>query len=98
MVGKEKSVLLSISVTSGTGTGTIPREWSLSRRFRVVPPSEAAVFTVTIKDLAGDKVWARSAWTGFLSEQQFFSLGIADTVVITSASEDGTYKVKFDLH
>lgn len=96
--GPQKSILLSISVSSGSGTGTVPSEWVLSRRIRVIPPSDGSVYSLNVKDGAGDSVWRRDSQQGFLSEEETLSLGICATVAISSASQDGTYKVRFDLH
>jgi hypothetical protein len=96
--GKEQSKRLAITVSSGTGTGTVTNQWDICRRWRLIPPSEAAVFTVTLKDADGHMVAKRTEKTGTLSEIDEISLGIVRTVEITSATVDGSYIVKFDMH
>lgn len=97
-VGKEQSKLLNISVSGATGTGTITNQWDIARRMRVIPTTENDTYDVAVKDADGDLIMQRTSQTGTLSELQEISLGIAKTVVISNASADGTYKIKFDLH
>ena len=97
-IGKEQVRRLDIAVSSGTGQGTITNQWDVARWIRVIPVGESDTFTVTIKDADGDIMMKRTSQEGTLSENLELSLGIVRTVLIESASQDGTYKVKFDLH
>lgn len=96
--GREESRKLNITVSSGTGTGTIANIWALAKRVRVVPPNETVTYNLAINDGEGDYIVYRTALTGTFSEEMHLSLGIAMTVVVSSASADGTFKVKFDMH
>lgn len=98
MPGKEQSRLLNITVSSGSGSGTITNQWDISRWIRVIPVAESDTFDVTVKDAAGDIIIKRTGQLGTLSENLEISLGIAKTVEIANAAQDGTYKVKLDLH
>lgn len=96
--GREKSIPLAITVSSGSGSGTITNSWDRTYWFRVVPPSESDTYNVTVKDGNGYIILSRTGQLGTLSEQIGFSLGIAKTIDIASASSDGTYRAIFDLH
>jgi hypothetical protein len=98
MIGREESRLLNVTVSSGAGSSNVDRIWAVCRRVRVIPPSEAATYTVTISDGGSDPIFKRTGQTGSLSEIQYLSLGICSSVAISSATADGTYKVKFDMH
>lgn len=98
MVGKEASRVLNITVSSGTGTGTLTPEWSLARWVRVIPVAESDTYDVTLKDGDGDIISKFTGQTGTFSYNAEMSLGILKTVLIESAAQDGTYKAKFDLH
>lgn len=97
-VGKEQSRRLNIVVSSGSGSGTIASQWDVCRWIRVIPVAESDTYTVIVKDADGDRIIERTGQTGTLSENLEISLGIAKTVEISSAAQDGTYKVKLDLH
>lgn len=96
--GKEQCIVLNVDVSSGSGSGTISKEWSIARRFRVVPPSETASYDVSVKDANATLILKRSSVVGTLSELQYLSLGIVSSVTIENGSVDGTYVVKFDMH
>lgn len=98
-MGREQSLTLLITVSSGSGTGTITNVWDTCKRFRVCPPSETNTYNVNIKDADGFLIWQTVATqTGTLAMHADLSLGIAKTVNITGASADGTYTVKLDMH
>lgn len=96
--GSQESRRLAITVSSGSGTGTLTPRWDLCRRLRVIPPSETVTYTVDIKDAEGHYIVLVTAQQGTLSMVQSLSLGIAATVNITSSDADGTFVVKFDMH
>lgn len=96
-VGKEQVKVLNIDVTSGDGAGTVTNHWDIARWIRVIPISETSIYDLTFKDGEGDLILMRSC-VGTFSEKVEYSMGILRTVLIENASEDGTYKVKFDLH
>ena len=96
--GREQSRLLNITVSSGTGTGAVVPIWARSRWVRVIPVGESDTYTVTFRDADGDIMAKRTSQEGTLSEMLDLSLGILSSVLIESAAQDGTYKVKFDLH
>jgi len=96
--GKEQVRKLSITISSGTGTGTLTSEWTLSRWIRVIPVAETDSFDVTLKDADGHIMMKRTGQIGTLSENLQFSLGILKTVLIENAGQDGTYVFKADLH
>lgn len=98
MPGKEQVKKLAITVSSGTGTGNLTPEWSVARWIRVIPVAETDTYTVTFKDGDGDIIAKRTAQEGTLSEMLELSLGILKSVVIESASQDGTYFLKLDCH
>jgi hypothetical protein len=96
--GREEVRPLSITVSSGSGTGTLTSIWAIARRVRIIPPSETTSYDVAIKDADGNLIINREAVVGTLSEIQELSLAIASTVTISNGSSDGTYKVRFDMH
>lgn len=98
MPGKEQSRVLLITVSSGSGSGTVTNTWDIAKWVRIIPPSESATYDVTFKDADGDIIAARTSQLGTLSEMLEISLGILRTVLISSSSEDGSFKAKFDLH
>lgn len=98
MIGKEQSKLLTITVTSGSGTGTITNQWDIARWVRIIPVAEGNTYDVAFKDADGDIIASRTGQSGTLSEMLSLSLGILKTVAITNASQDGTFKAKFDMH
>lgn len=96
--GKQQSRVLNITVSSASGSGAINGDWDICRRIRVVPVNETTSYDVSITDADGDKIFERLGMRGTLSEIQYLSMAIAATVSISNSSDDGTYKVKFDLH
>lgn len=96
--GPQKSLRLSIVVSSGAGTGTITNEWISARWVRVIPINETDTFDMTIKDGEGFLMLARTNLLGTFSEKCEMSLGIMRTIVIANAAVDGTYQVRFDTH
>lgn len=98
MTGKEASRKLSITISSGSGTGNISPEWAIARWVRVVPVAETDSFDVTIKDGDGLIIVKRTGQVGTLSEMLELSLGIAKTVLIQNTTQDGTYTFIADLH
>ena len=98
MPGKEQSLRLGITVSSGAGIGTLTSQWALARWIRIIPVAEGNTYTVTMKDADGDIIIQRTGQSGTLSENLKLSLGILKTIEIDSASQDGTYIAKFDMH
>lgn len=96
--GKEAVRVLSITVSSGTGTGSVQSQWDLARWVRVIPGAETTTFDVTFKDGDGDIIGKYTSQTGTFSMMMNISMGIVKTVLIENATADGTFKVKFDLH
>ena len=96
--GKEASRKLSITVSSGTGTGTITNDWTLTRWIRCKPVAETDSFDFTLKDADGVIIVKRTGQIGTLSENLEISLGIAKTVLIENAVQDGAYLFFADLH
>lgn len=97
-MGREASIRLNITVSSGTGTGTITNTWEKVNWLRVVPIAESDTFDVTIKDGDGYIMLKRTGQTGTFSEQVEMSLGIMKTILIENAAQDGTFVCKFDFH
>jgi len=96
--GREQSRSLNITVSSLTGTGTVTPIWAVARWVRVIPVAETDTYDVTFKDGDGDIMVYRTGQIGTLSENLDLSLGILKTVVIANATQDGTYKLKLDMH
>lgn len=101
-VGREQSILLNVTVSSGSGTGTFANMWAIARRIRIIPPSESTTYDCMIKDADGDLIFDStdgiSPTTGTLSMLNEMSLGIMKTISIVNASGDGTWKIKLDMH
>lgn len=96
--GREQSKRLSITVSSGTGTGTAAKDWTIAHWVRVIPVAESDTYDVTIKDSDGHIMVKRTGQLGTMSENLRLSLGIVGSVLIENAAQDGTYTVKFDCH
>lgn len=101
-VGKEQSKRLNITVSSGAGIGTLTNSWDLVRRVRVCPPDETVTYDCYIKDADGfiifDSTKTGDSLTGTLSMLNEISLGIAKTIEIENASQDGTFVSLLDMH
>lgn len=97
-MGREQSLRLNITVSSGSGTGNVTNTWDIVRWLRVIPVAEGDTYTVTVKDRDGLIMLKRISQEGTLSEMVEMSLGIMGSIVIESASQDGTYIVKFDMN
>lgn len=97
-IGREQVVPLNIAVSSGTGTGTLTKMWTLVRWIRVCPISETDTYDFTIKDAEGLIMVKRTSQLGTFSEKLDMSLGIMQTFLIENASADGTFKCRLDLH
>lgn len=96
--GREQSRRLNITISSASGTGSVVPIWARARWVRVIPVAETDSYDVTFKDADGDIIASRTGQVGTMAEMLDLSLGILATVVIANATQDGTYKVKFDLH
>jgi hypothetical protein len=96
--GKEAVRVLNITVSSGTGTGTVVAQWDVARWIRVVPIAETDTYDVTFKDGNGYIMGKYTGNQGTFSSKLEMSMGIMKTVLIESALQDGTYVVLFDLH
>lgn len=94
----EQSLPLNITVSSGSGTGTITNKWEICRWIRIKPIAETDTYNVVISDADGVIMLSRTSQLGTLSERVEMSLGIMRTITITGATQDGTYVCKFDLH
>lgn len=97
-MGREQSLKLAITVTSGAGTGTVINAWDVCYWLRVHPVSESDTFTLQIKDAGGYLMLSRTSQVGSFSERIEMSLGIMRTIEISSASADGQYLCHFDMH
>ena len=96
--GREQSLPLSIAIASGTGTGTLSKVWTICRWIRVIPIAETDSFDVTIKDSDGYIMFTRTGQIGTLAERIEMSCGIMATILIANTTQDGTYRVRLDLH
>lgn len=96
--GKQASKRLDVSVTGGTGTGTLTNQWDIARRIRIIPPSETTTYDISIKDGENDLIILRTGAMGTISEQLELSMGICSLITITNSSSNGTFRCKFDLH
>lgn len=96
-MGREQSLKLAITVSSGSGTGTTTKAWDLIRWLRVVPTTESDTYTVTLKDADGYIILKRTSQVGTFSERVEISLGILNTIDISGASADGTYNCRLDM-
>lgn len=92
----DQSLSANITISSNTGSVSLSRQWLLSRWVRVIPVAESDSYDVTFKDADGDIMVKRTGQVGTMAEYLELSLGILKTVLIASATQDGTYKVKFD--
>src|SRR5438128_2662549 len=97
-VGREQSIALAIVVVGATGTGTFTNVWALARWIRVQPIAETDTYSLTIKDADGIIMLSRSGQVGTYSEKLDMSLGIMRTITIASATQDGTYQCRLDMH
>lgn len=97
-MSREQSLRLAITISSGTGTGTVTNVWDIVRWFRVSPVSENDTYDLTIKDAAGRIMLKRTTYLGTFSEKIEMSLGIIRTIQIDNATQDGTYTALFDMH
>lgn len=96
--GSERSIQGSITVSSGTGELSLTPIWLNARWVRIKPVAESDTYDVTIADGDGILIVSRTGQTGTLSEQLGISLGIAKTITIANAAQDGTYLVRLDPH
>lgn len=96
--GSERSIRGSITVSSGSGTLNITPIWLNARWVRIKPVAESDTYDVTISDGDGIIIATRTGQTGTMSEQLEISLGIAKTIAIANAAQDGTYQVRLDPH
>ena len=97
-MGREQSLKLAITISSGAGSGTLTKSWDIVRWLRVIPVAEANTYTLTVKDADGYIMLKRTAQEGTFSEMVEMSLGIMQTIEIASASQDGTYQVRLDMN
>ena len=96
--GREQSRLLNITVLSNTGTGSVVPIWAIAKWVRVIPVAETDSYDVSFKDADGDIMVKRSGQIGTMSEMLELSAGIFRTILIENATQDGTYKLKLDMH
>ena len=97
-MGREQSLKLNITISGGSGTGTLTPTWDVARWIRCVPVAESDSYNITIKDGSGYIMASRTGQIGTLSEHLDLSLGIMKTVEIASAAQDGTYVFILDCH
>lgn len=97
-MGREASLRLNITVSTGAGTGTLTKSWELVRWLRIIPTTENDTYTLTIKDADGHIMLNRTNVLGTFAEKVELSMGIMNTIEIASASADGTYIAKLDTH
>ena len=96
--GSQQSIKGAITVSSGSGSLTVTNTWLNARWIRVKPVAESDTYDLSIKDADGMIMATRTGQLGTFSEMLEMSLGIIRTVEIASATQDGTYQVKFDPH
>lgn len=96
--GRQESRRVNITVSSGSGSTTIDKIWSLSRRIRIIPPTEATNYTFSAYDADNHLIFKRSSVTGTYSEIDILSLGILSLLSVTSSTSDGDFIIKFDMH
>ena len=96
--GSERSIRGSITISSGSGSLALTPVWLNARWVRIKPVAESDTFDVTISDADGIIIVKRTGQLGTMSEQLEISLGIAKTIDIASAAQDGTYQVRLDPH
>lgn len=97
-MGREQSLKLAITVSSGSGTGTVISTWDTCYWLRVHPVGESDTYTLQVKDADGFLMLSRTSQLGTFSEKIEMSLGIMRTIAISSASADGQFLCHFDLH
>ena len=97
-MGREQSLSLNITVSGGSGTGTVTNVWETIRWLRIKPVAETDTYNLTISDGEGIIMLSRTGYTGTFSERIEMSMGIMKTIQIDSATQDGTYKARFDMH
>ncbi len=96
--GREQVRLLNITVSSGSGTGTISPIWTHANWVRVIPPTEVTSYDVTFLDGDGDIMVKRTGQVGTMAEMLELSLGTLNSVQIANSTVDGTFKLKLDCH
>lgn len=96
--GSQQSIKGAITISSGAGSLALTPTWLSARWVRVKPISESDTYDLTISDGDGIIMVSRTGQIGTLAERLELSLGIAKTVQIANASQDGTYQVRFDPH
>ena len=96
--GSERSIQGSITVSGGAGTLNLTPVWLNARWVRVQPVAESDTYDLTIKDADGILIVSRTSQLGTMAEQLEISLGIAKSISIANAAQDGTYKVRLDPH
>lgn len=96
--GSQQSIKGTITVSSGSGSLTLTPIWLSARWVRVAPVSETDTYDLTILDGDGLIMVKRTSQLGTFSERLEMSLGIMKTVQIASATQDGSYSVRFDPH
>lgn len=97
-MGREQSLKLAITVSSGSGTGTVTKAWDKIFWLRVIPVTESDTYTLTLLDADGYIIVKRTNQVGTFSERLEISLGILNSISITSASGDGQYNVRMDMN
>lgn len=96
--GSQQSIKGTVAISSGSGSLTLTNAWLNARWIRIKPVAETDSYTVVVSDADGMIMFSRTAQVGTLSEKLEMSLGIMRTVQISSATQDGSYTVKFDIH
>lgn len=96
-MGREQSLVLLITISSGSGTGTITPAWDQVRWLRIHPVAETDTYDITIKDKAGFIMLTRTTQLGTFSELVDMSLGIMGSIAIANALQNGTYTCHFDM-
>ena len=97
-MGREQTLDLDITVSSGIGTGTLTPTWDLCRWLRVTPVNETDTYDLTLKDGKGRIMLKRTTYLGTFAEKVEMSLGIMKTINIANATVDGTYSANLDCH
>lgn len=96
--GSQQSIKGSITISSGSGSLTLTPTWQNARWVRIKPVAETDSYTLTISDAEGIIIVYRVGQVGTMSERLELSLGIARTIQIASATQDGTYAIRLDPH
>lgn len=102
--GRQQSIALSVSVSSGAGSGLFTKSWNHVDRIRIVPPTEATEYNVAIKDGDSRLMFSNTIdgqttkFTGTLPIHGPYSLGIMNSVEISGSSVDGTFYCILDMH